>query len=130
MTTLHPKTGIAQVRPLYSDEAPAKAVNGPDAGKLVRLALTDPDSNEVVPWSVAAVRGRLHADLPGRQGADLRPAGPAGGRAWTVLSLSNSVDDTAWATARRGALYTTDQTTDTVDEVYGAVHDRDRVRRR
>ena len=37
-----------------------------------------------------------------------------------VLGLSNSVDDTAWATARWGALYTTDQTTDTVDEVYGA----------
>jgi hypothetical protein len=37
-----------------------------------------------------------------------------------VLRPSDSVDDTAWATARRGALYTTDQTSDTVDEVYGA----------
>ena len=50
-TTLHPRTGIAQVRALYYDEAAAKAVNGTDAAKLVRLALTDPDSNEVVPWS-------------------------------------------------------------------------------
>jgi hypothetical protein len=31
------------------DEAAAVAVNGPQAGHDVTLALTDPDSNEVVP---------------------------------------------------------------------------------
>ena len=73
VTTLHPKTGIAQVRALYYDEALAKAVNGPDAGKLVHLALTDPDSSEVVPWSSPRFASDFMLDLPGRQGADLLP---------------------------------------------------------
>jgi hypothetical protein len=119
VTTLHPKTGIARVRALYDDEARAKAVNGPDAGKLVRLALTDPDSNEVVPWSSP----RFAGDFMLTSQADKEQIF-YDGTGWPVnlevLHLSDSVDDTAWATARRGALYTTDQTTDTVDEVYGA----------
>jgi hypothetical protein len=119
VTTLHQKTGIAQVRPLYDDEAQAKAVNGPDAGKLVRLALTDPDSNEVVPWSSPRFAGDFMLTSQGDKEQIFYHR--TGGRAsLDVLSLSDSVDDTAWATARRGALYTTDQTTDTVDEVYGA----------
>jgi hypothetical protein len=45
---------------------------------------------------------------------------PTGSRAGLkVLHLSNSVDDTAWATARSGALYTSDATADTIDKVYG-----------
>ena len=44
-----------------------------------------------------------------------------------MLHLPASVDDTAWATARQGALYITDGTNDTVDTVYGALHDRDHV---
>ncbi len=119
VTTLHPKTGVAQVRALYDDEAPAKAVNGPDAGKLVRLALTDPDSNEVVPWSSPRFAGDFMLTSQGDKEQIFYHR--TGGRAsLEVLRLSDSVDDTAWATARRGALYTTDQTTDTVDEVYGA----------
>jgi hypothetical protein len=119
VTTLHPRTGIAQVRALYYDEAPAKAVNGPDAGKLVRLALTDPDSNEVVPWPSPRFAGDFMLTSQGDK-EQIFYHRTDGRASLEVLSLSNSVDDTAWATARRGALYTTDQTTDTVDEVYGA----------
>jgi hypothetical protein len=36
-----------------------------------------------------------------------------------VLNLSQSVDDTAWATSRSGALYTTDSHADTLDVIYG-----------
>jgi hypothetical protein len=119
VTTLHPKTGIAQVRALYYDEAPAKAVNGPDAGKVVRLALTDPDSNEVVPWSSPRFAGDFMLTSQGDKEQIFYRR--TGGRAsLDVLSLSDSVDDTAWATAGRGALYTTDQATDTVDEVSGS----------
>ena len=119
VTTLHRKTGIAQVRPLYYDEAPAKAVNGPDAGRVVRLALTDPDSNAVVPWSSPRFAGDFMLTSQGDKEQIFYQR--AGGRAsLDVLSLSDSVDDTAWATASRGALYTTDQTTDSVDEVSGS----------
>jgi hypothetical protein len=37
----------------------------------------------------------------------------------SVLTLSRSVDDTAWATARHGAFYATDHDADTVDVVVG-----------
>ena len=118
VTTLHPQTGIAQVRPLYYDEARAKAANGPQKGKLVRLGLTDPDSNEVVP----AVSPQFAGDFMLTSQGDKEQIfdHPSGSRVnLEVLRISDSVDDTAWATARTGALFTTDQTTDTVDEVYG-----------
>jgi hypothetical protein len=119
VTTLDPKTGIARVCPLYYDEALAKAVNGPQAGELVRLALTDPDSNEVVPWSSPRFAGDFMLTSQGDKEQIFDH--PSGSRVnLEVLRLSDSVDDTAWATARWGALYTTDQTTDTVDEVDGA----------
>jgi hypothetical protein len=118
VTTLHPKTGIAQVRPLYYDEATARAVNGPHKGKFVRLGLTDPDSNEVVP----AVSPEFAGDFMLTSQGDKEQIfdHPSGSRVnLEVLRISDSVDDTAWATAGTGALFTTDQTTDTVDEVYG-----------
>ena len=127
VTTLCPWTGIAEVRPLYDDEALAKAVNGPKAGKLVRLALTDPDSNEEVPLYSRRFAGDFMLTTQGDQEQIFVPPGGSPGEHWTCSTLSDSVDDTAWATARRGALFTTDQTTDTVDEVYGAFHHRDRV---
>jgi hypothetical protein len=37
----------------------------------------------------------------------------------SVLHLPQSVDDSAWATAASGALYTTDATADTVDRASG-----------
>ena len=37
----------------------------------------------------------------------------------SVLSLSQSVDDTAWPTSSRGALYSTDSTNDSIDSIRG-----------
>ena len=45
---LNPETKVATVSPLFLDTSTAIALNGPHAGKPVTLALTDPDSNEVV----------------------------------------------------------------------------------
>ena len=45
-------THVATVTPVFYDEATARVANiGPSLGKTVQLALTDPDSNEVVPAS-------------------------------------------------------------------------------
>ena len=118
VTTLHPTTGVAQVRALYYDEALAKAADGPHAGKLVRLGLTDPDSNEVVPAASPRFAGDFMLTSQGDKEQIFDH--PTGSRVnLQVLRLSDSVDDTAWATARTGALFTTDQVTDTVDEVSG-----------
>ena len=51
--SLDPTTLVATVSPLFDDEATATVatVTSPHAGQPVTLALTDPDSNEVVPVS-------------------------------------------------------------------------------
>jgi hypothetical protein len=118
VVTLKAKTAVAAVRPLYYDEWQAKAVNGAEAGKIVHLALVDPDSSEVVPSSSPRFAGdfMLTSQADKEQIFD-HPTGSRVGL--KVLRLSNSVDDTAWATARSGALYTTDATADTVDMVSG-----------
>ena len=116
--TLQPRTQVATTRPLFSDEATAAAVNGPNAGTNVALGLTDPDSNEVVPFDSAAFGGDFMLDSQGDQELIFdHMTGRA--QSLSVLSLPASVDDTAWATRAFGALYTTDDAADTLDIVYG-----------
>ena len=55
--TLDTATHVAFFRALFYGESSATAANGPHVGKTVKLALTDPDSNEVVPWSAPRFRG-------------------------------------------------------------------------
>jgi hypothetical protein len=118
VVTLNPNTKIATVRPLYFDEAPAKAVNGPSAGKVVHLALTDPDSTEVVPRQSPRFGGDFMLNSQGDQ--QLIFDHQVGSHPnLQVLNLPTSVDDTAWATSRLGALYTTDSAADTLDVIVG-----------
>jgi hypothetical protein len=118
VVTLDPAAKTARVRPLYYDEAPAYQANGSAAGKTVSLALIDPDSNEVVPWSAPAYAGDFM--LASQADRELIFDHVAGGhQSLTALHLSNAVDDSAWATSRHGALYVTDGTDDTVDVVSG-----------
>src|SRR6202035_447867 len=80
--------------------------------------LTDPDSNEVVPWSAPKYAGDFMLDSQGDQELIFDHF-----TGWhqhlTALHLPASVDDSAWATSRHGALYVTDGTDDTVDVVSG-----------
>ena len=111
---------VATVRPLFFGEAPARVANtGPGRGKVVRLALTDPDSNEVVPRSGPRFAGGFMLTSQGDKEQIF--TGPRGGlgRRLSVLRLSQAVDDTAWPTSRSGRLYATDHGGDTVDVVTG-----------
>jgi hypothetical protein len=116
--TFQPRRLIATIRPVFYDEARATVANS-GAGGRVRLALTDPDSNEVVPSDAARFAGEFMLTSQGdkeqifvRQPAVRRPA-------LSVLRLSQSVDDTAWATSHDGRLYATDNSAGTVDVVSG-----------
>jgi hypothetical protein len=109
---------VAHVSPLYYDEAPAYQANGADAGKTTGLALTDPDSSEVVPWAAPAYAGDFMLDSQGDQELIFDHV-TGGHQSLTALHLPASVDDSAWATARYGALYVTDAADDTVDTVTG-----------
>jgi len=119
VVTLDKKTKVATVHPLFYDEATAKAVNGANAGTLVKLGLTDPDSNEVVPWAAPRFRGDFMLDSQGDQELIFDHVTGWWHQSLSVLSLPRSVDDSAWATTPFGALYTTDATADTVDTVSG-----------
>jgi hypothetical protein len=116
--TLSAAGETARVRPLYYDEAPAFQANGAAAGKTVKLALTDPDSSEVVPWAAPRFGGDFMLASQGDQ--ELIFDHFTGWRqSLTALHLPAAVDDSAWATSRHGALYVTDGTADTVDVVSG-----------
>ena len=114
--TFNHATLVATVKPLFSDEAEATIANtGKDFGKKVRLALTDPDSNEVVPSSGPRFADDFMLTSQGdKEQIFYRPGGKL-----AVLRLSQSVDDTAWARSRHGALFGTNTGGDTVDMVTG-----------
>ncbi len=120
LVTFDPASHIATVHPLFYDEATATVANvGAQAGHRVSLALTDPDSNEVVPRDAARFGGDFMLTSQGdKEQIYVRPPHRHRQRL-LVLALSNAVDDTAWATTWFGRLYTTDATADAVDLVTG-----------
>ena len=118
--TLNQAKHVAYFRTLFYDESSATAANGPHAGKTVKLALTDPDSSEVVPWFAPMFGGDFMLTSQG----DLEQiyVHGAGSRYQhlSVLTLPVSVDDTAWSTSWHGAFYATDNGADTVDVITGS----------
>ena len=81
-------------------------VNSPDFGNSTQLALTDPDSNEVVPRSSPRFGGDFMLTSQG----DLQQIYVSGAgtphQRLAALTLSQSVDDTAWPTrSARGPLF-------------------------
>ncbi len=116
----HRATRIATVRALFFDEAAAVVANyGKHFGAPVNLALTDPDSNEIVPFDAPRFAGDFMLTSQGDEEQifvlDHRPLG----RYLAVLKLSHSVDDTAWARSRAGKLYGDNTSQDEVEVVTG-----------
>ncbi len=116
---------IAYVTPLFGDESLASVANTGTAasGKLVRLHLTDPDSNEVVPLASPRFAGDFVLDSQGDQEqvyvqrTDLHR--PFWNPSLSVLRLPVSINDTAWATSTHGTLYATDNKANTIYAVSG-----------
>jgi hypothetical protein len=114
--TLNAAAKTAALAPFFADNATGTWVNGPNAGKNVTLALTDPDSNLVVPAGSPKFAGEFMLNSQGDQ--ELIFSGPSG-QNLQVLKLATPVDDSAWATSATGTLYTTDSSADTVDAITG-----------
>jgi hypothetical protein len=118
--TLDEATQIANVTPLFFDESSATVANvGSQIGTTTQLALTDPDSNEVVPWWSPRFGGDFMLTSQGDEEQIYVSDPGTSHQQLSVLSLSVSVDDTAWPTDSFGSLYTTDSTYDAVDVVRG-----------
>jgi len=123
--TLDAKTQVATVSPLFSDEDAATVanVNSSQFRQTATLALTDPDSNEVVPLDAPRFGGDFMLTSQGDQQQIFVSDPGSPGQRLAVLSLSQSVDDTAWADGRWGRLYSTDSSNDAVDVVTGPFGD-------
>jgi hypothetical protein len=117
VVTLNAGATTAAVAPFFADNAMATGANGSNAGKKITLALTDPDSNAIVPSSSSAFAGDFMLNSQGD--LELIFSG-ASGQNLQVLKISQSVDDSAWATSASGTLYTTDSSADTVDAITGS----------
>ena len=111
---------LALFHALFFGESHATAANGPHFGHPVKLGLTDPDSNEVVPGFEPRFAGDFMLTSQGDK-QQIYVNGPNSKRQhlW-VLNLSQSVDDTAWSTSWKGAFYATDNGADTVDVIIGS----------
>ena len=119
VVSLNGLTHLAYFHALFYGESLASAANGPHLGGPVRLGLTDPDSNEVVPSFEPRFAGDFMLTSQGdKEQIFVVHAATALQRLW-VLRLSQSVDDTAWATSRNGSLYVTDSSANAVDVVTG-----------
>jgi hypothetical protein len=114
-------SSVATVKAAFYDEAPARVANtnAPNYGKFVKLALTDPDSNEIVPAGMPRFGGQFMLTSQGDEEQIFlgNPGGP--NHELSVLKLTQSVDDTAFP-GGPGVLYATDSTHDTVDAILGA----------
>jgi hypothetical protein len=100
----------ATLTPVFFDDSSATVANtdSPLYGQQVTLALTDPDSNTVVPGSSPRFGRDFVLDSQGDQQEVFAGNAGTANQKLFVLNLSQSVDDTAWATASRGTLYSTD----------------------
>jgi hypothetical protein len=124
--TLNSSTKVATVAPVFYDEARATVgnVESPQFGKTTELALTDPDSNEVVPEYGARFAGEFMLTSQGdMEQIFLNSYSASPTPRLSVLALSQSVDDTAWPSDPWGSLYSTDSTNDAVDVVTGPFSD-------
>jgi hypothetical protein len=116
--TLDPTTMVATVSPLFYDEDTATTANiGPQHGQKVALGLTDPDSSEVVPNGAPRFAHDFMLTSQGDQQQIFVDRGNPS-KSLSVLSLSQAVDDTAWAVGP-GVIYGTDSTNDAVDVLGG-----------
>jgi hypothetical protein len=121
--SLNPSTAVATVKATFYDEAAARVANtnATNFGKRVDLALTDPDSSEIVPLGMR-FGGQYMLDSQGDQ-QQIFLGNPAGrDHELSVLNLSQAVDDTAFPTdhGTQGELFATDSAYNNVDVIRGA----------
>jgi hypothetical protein len=116
---LNTRRHIATVHGLFSDEATATLVNARGSGKRVRLGLTDPDSNEVVPAYAPRFGGDFMLTSQGDKEQIFVSRAGTSRQTLSVLKISDSVDDTAWPSSSSGAILTTDNGRNTVNEITG-----------
>ncbi len=119
------KGSVAVLQPVFFDSSTATIANrnSTSFGKRVALALTDPDSNEIVPASSPRFGGDFVLDSQGDK-EQIYVDGADGSKPHlSVLELSQAVDDTAWVTNPHGTLFVTDGVDSEIFAVSGGFAD-------
>jgi hypothetical protein len=114
--SLHAGSHVASLRTLFGDEAAARSVG---SGKTVHLALTDPDSSETVPAYAHRFAGDFMLTSQGDEEQIFTAAAGGSHQTLSVLKLSASVDDTVWPSGPTGAIYTSDNGSDSIVKITG-----------
>jgi hypothetical protein len=119
--TFDPGTHAATLHAIFADEASAATANttGGTSGKPQKLALTDPDSSTIVPSSATRFGGDYVLDSQGDLQQIFVHNPGASNQSLSVLKLSGSVDDAAWASGPSGAIYATDNVADAIYKITG-----------
>ena len=110
---------IAKLTPLFSDNATATAANGPQAGQTTSLALTDPDSNTVVPSSAPRFKGSFMLDAQADRQLIFASNPGIGKQPLQALTVAQPLDDTVFAAHAGQTLLVTDPKDNKVFSVTG-----------
>jgi hypothetical protein len=117
VVTLNSSTHAATLTSLFTDMAAATVANSGKTG-TTHLALTDPDSNEIVPSYGQRFAGKFMLSSQG-DGEQIFVADSTG-KQLSVLKLPPvGLDDTAWPSGSSGTLYITDNSADLIYKVTG-----------
>jgi hypothetical protein len=120
LVAFNSKTHIATVKGLLPDDSTAIVANvGAGHGKKVKLALTDPDSNSIVPFYALRFPGSFMLTSQADKEQIFVTKHGAARPSLFVLKLSQSVDDTVWTAPPPGRIFATDSASDSVDVVTG-----------
>jgi hypothetical protein len=114
-------THVASFHELFSDDAHASIANtnAASSGQSRQLALTDPDSSEIVPAVATRFAGDYVLDSQGDLEQIFAHNPGASNQSLSVLKLSASVDDAAWVSDPSGAIYTTDNVANAIYKITG-----------
>lgn len=110
----------AKLTPLLADNSKGVSANTATAGQPVQLALTDPDSNQIVPRSSARFGGDFMLDAQADKQLIFVTSAGRDRSAIRVLSVPQPLDDTVFRTRSHSTLWVTDPTHNTVDAITGS----------
>jgi len=99
----------ATLTPVLMDNATANDVTpGAVAAAKVKLNLSDPDSNKIVPAESAKYAGQVVLDAQGDSKLIFIDKIGTPNQINTALPIGDQIDDIAWATSTQGTLYVSD----------------------
>lgn len=109
----------ANLTPLFDVNAAATAANGPQTGQRTSLALTDPDSNTVVPASAPRFKNTFMLDAQADQQLIFASNPGTAHQSLQALAVAQPLDDTVFAARSGQTLLVTDPKDNKVFSVTG-----------